>query len=303
MEAAQLFQRSIAILKAGCNDDKRGLAVAFCDRAGCLRRARKLDEAVLDLDAALALFPRFTRALFRRAACLLELGKANDAVEAFKDLYRVDRDWPQLSDWLVRAFTLLKRQKAGYKSTSAEYENPEGSSSSSSSSNSTAPNTTPTDAEKIAKEVDHYAVLGVTTDATEKQLKTAYRMRSLQFHPDRAGQGGTAAFQRIAEAFQVLSDPDKRRAFDEGSDIKVKRGKRDDDDEDDDSEDEEEHKTTMKEEVERDFYPERYSFWPFGDPFIYKRKRAAQKKAEQEAKEKRQAGGARPAWQNWMHDD
>ena len=31
--------------------------------------------------------------------------------------------------------------------------------------------------------VDHYAVLGITTDATEKQIKTAYRMRSLQFHP------------------------------------------------------------------------------------------------------------------------
>lgn len=304
MEAAQLFQRSISILKAGCSDDKRGIAVAYCDRAGCLRRARKLEDAVLDLNVALSLFPRFTRALFRRAACLLELGKAAEAVEAFNDLYRVDRDWPQLSDWLVRAFTLLKRQKTGYKSSTAssednQYENP--SSSTSSSSSSTAPNTTPTDAEKIALEVDHYAVLGVSTDATEKQLKTAYRMRSLQFHPDRAGQGGTAAFQRIAEAFQVLSDPDKRRAFDEGSDIKVKRGKRDDDDDDDDSEDEEEHKTTMKEEVERDFYPERYSFWPFGDPFIYKRKRAAQKKAEQEARERRAGGGSRPAW-SWNDD-
>ena len=31
-------------------------------------------------------------------------------------------------------------------------------------------------------QVDHYAVLGVNTDATDKQLKTAYRMRSLQVH-------------------------------------------------------------------------------------------------------------------------
>jgi hypothetical protein len=50
--------------------------------------------------------------------------------------------------------------------------------------------------------VDHYAVLGVTTDATEKQLKTAYRMKSLKFHPDKKG-GHTAAFQRIAEAYEV----------------------------------------------------------------------------------------------------
>jgi curved DNA-binding protein CbpA len=68
-----------------------------------------------------------------------------------------------------------------------------------------APANTPSEkpeADKIAKEVDHYAVLGVTTDATEKQLKTAYRMRSLQFHPDKPN-GNTAAFQRIADAYQV----------------------------------------------------------------------------------------------------
>lgn len=44
---------------------------------------------------------------------------------------------------------------------------------------------TGSEADLLAKEVDHYAVLGVSTDATEKQLKTAYRMRSLKFHPDR----------------------------------------------------------------------------------------------------------------------
>jgi hypothetical protein len=58
------------------------------------------------------------------------------------------------------------------------------------------------EADILAREVDHYAVLGVTTDATEKQLKTAYRMKSLKFHPDKKG-GHTAAFQRIAEAYEV----------------------------------------------------------------------------------------------------
>jgi hypothetical protein len=58
------------------------------------------------------------------------------------------------------------------------------------------------EADMLAREVDHCAVLGVTTDATEKQLKTAYRMKSLKFHPDKKG-GHTAAFQRIAEAYEV----------------------------------------------------------------------------------------------------
>ena len=60
--------------------------------------ARKLDEDIEDLDAALRLFPRYSRALFRRAACLLEAGKANEAVDGFKTLYRVDRDWPHLNE-------------------------------------------------------------------------------------------------------------------------------------------------------------------------------------------------------------
>ena len=45
-------------------------------------------------------------------------------------------------------------------------------------------------------------------------------MRSLKYHPDRKG-GSTAAFQRVASAFQTLSDPDKRAAYDNGADIKT----------------------------------------------------------------------------------
>jgi len=301
LDAAALYGRALALLQAGFSEDKRGKATALADRAGCLRRARKLDEAVADLDAALRLFPRYARALFRRATCLLEGGKAAEAVEGFKALYRVDRDWPMLSEWLVRAFSLQKRQAKGYRKSSGSdddeeeeeeynsYDDPaypkgkKGGGASTAEADGAAPLS---DADKIAREVDHYTVLGVTTDATEKQLKTAYRLRSLKFHPDRK-EGHTAAFQRIAEAYEVLSDDDKRRNYDEGVDIKVKRGRRDEDDDSDDSE--EEHKTSMREEVEREFYPERYSFWPFGDPFIYKRKREAQKRAKQ----------GRPAW----HDE
>ena len=270
-DAATLFGRSLALLQAGFSDDKRGRAATLADRAGCLRRARQLDEAVADLDAALCLFPRYSRALFRRAACLLEGGKAAAAVDGFKDLYRVDRNWPNLSEWLVRAFSLQKRQsKGGYKASpdggGMDYEDLRSAKAGANSPNSNASTSGKlSDADMIAREVDHYAVLGVSTDATEKQLKTAYRMRSLQFHPDRK-QGNTAAFQRISQAYEVLSDPDKRQAYDEGGDIKVKRGKRDEEDDSEDSEaEEEEHKTTMREEVEREFYPERYHFWPFGE--------------------------------------
>ena len=43
----------------------------------------------------------------------------------------------------------------------------------------------------------------------------------------------------------------------------------------------EEHQQTLREEIERKYYPARYDFWPFGDPFINKRKREATKRRQQ----------------------
>jgi hypothetical protein len=132
------------------------------------------------------------------------------------------------------------------------------------------------EAEALAHESDHYIVLGVTADATEKQIQQAYRMRSLKFHPDRKG-GSTATFQRIAQAFQTLSDTHKRAAYDQGSDIKCKRGGGDGSSDDED----EERQQSLREEIERKYYPERYEYWPFGDPFINKRKRQELKRRQQ----------------------
>lgn len=88
----------------------------------------------------------------------------------------------------------------------------------------------PDDSAALAAEKDHYVVLGITVDATEKQIKAAYRMRSLKYHPDRAGAACTAAFQRIAGAFAVLSDAEKRAVYDQGGDVKAARKDGRDDD-------------------------------------------------------------------------
>ena len=64
------------------------------------------EKAVTECNAALALLPRFGRALFRKGACQLEAGLPEAAVCTFEALYRVDRDWPRLADWLVRDYPL-----------------------------------------------------------------------------------------------------------------------------------------------------------------------------------------------------
>jgi DnaJ-class molecular chaperone len=62
---------------------------------------------------------------------------------------------------------------------------------------------------------DYYAVLGVERTVGASQLRRSYRLLALQFHPDRAGIQSTEVFQRIAEAYRVLSDVAARAAYDQ----------------------------------------------------------------------------------------
>jgi molecular chaperone DnaJ len=63
---------------------------------------------------------------------------------------------------------------------------------------------------------DYYEVLGVSRGVGEAELKSAYRKLALQFHPDRNPDDHTAEekFKEAAEAWSVLSDPQKRAAYD-----------------------------------------------------------------------------------------
>lgn len=63
---------------------------------------------------------------------------------------------------------------------------------------------------------DHYAALGVDADATEAVLKSAYRRKASQFHPDRNPSADAAEqFRTVQQAYDILSDPVKRREHDE----------------------------------------------------------------------------------------
>jgi molecular chaperone DnaJ len=60
---------------------------------------------------------------------------------------------------------------------------------------------------------DPYTTLGVARNASEDDIKKAYRKLAHQHHPDKAG-GDEAKFKEINEAYQILSDPKKRSNFD-----------------------------------------------------------------------------------------
>jgi curved DNA-binding protein CbpA len=63
---------------------------------------------------------------------------------------------------------------------------------------------------------DHYAALGLASDATLADVKKAFRQKASQYHPDRnTAPDAPARFRAVQEAYDVLSDTDKRQAYDD----------------------------------------------------------------------------------------
>jgi len=63
---------------------------------------------------------------------------------------------------------------------------------------------------------DYYQVMGVPRDASQEDIKRAYRKLARKYHPDVSKEpGAEEKFKEVAEAYEVLKDPEKRKAYDE----------------------------------------------------------------------------------------
>jgi DnaJ-class molecular chaperone len=62
--------------------------------------------------------------------------------------------------------------------------------------------------------LDCYEVMQISPNANPDAISRVYRMLALRYHPDNAETGNSEKFIRLSEAYQILSDPEKRASYD-----------------------------------------------------------------------------------------
>lgn len=73
--------------------------------------------------------------------------------------------------------------------------------------------------------MDFYQTLGVSKNASEAEIKTAYRKKALEWHPDRnKDPHAPAKFKEVTEAYEILSDPQKRQSYDQYGSVPPQNG-------------------------------------------------------------------------------
>ena len=83
---------------------------------------------------------------------------------------------------------------------------------------------------RIAERKDYYKILGIARDASVKDIRRAYRQLALEWHPDKNRDDPSRLelaekkYQEITEAYEVLTDEEKRRRYDSGEDVDQPQG-------------------------------------------------------------------------------
>ncbi|KAI3336685.1 TPR-like protein [Xylariaceae sp. AK1471] len=151
------------------------------NRALCRLKLKKYDEAVVDCDRAISLDPSYMKARKTKANALGQAEKWEDAVREWKKIQELDPEDRTIAKEIRKAELELKK----------------------------------------SQRKDYYKILGVTKDADDATIKKAYRKLAIIHHPDknRDDEGAAERFKDIGEAYETLSDPQKRARYDSGEDL------------------------------------------------------------------------------------
>jgi len=193
------FKVALAHLNRAIDADKLRLdpelsAVLLCNRSAVLHKlgeSSHLVDALRDVTHALSLKPTYAKALLRRGLIYMDQERYQSAALAFDEALQlgqlVPADAPGARSWRARAQRWAKKPPPR----------------------------------------NWYALLRVPFDASEEDVRRAYKKAALKWHPDKNPdnyQKAERVFKEIQQAFQVLSDPKQRSAFD-GCDDEAGHGK------------------------------------------------------------------------------
>ncbi|KAJ6782077.1 hypothetical protein PWT90_03155 [Aphanocladium album] len=151
------------------------------NRAQCRIKLKQYDEAIKDADRAFSLDNNYFKARKTKANALGLSGKWEDAVKEWKALQQDDPEDRTIPKEVRKAELELKK----------------------------------------SQRKDYYKIMGLEKDASPDEIKKAYRKMAVKLHPDKnpGDEQAEAKFKDMQEAYETLSDPQKRASYDNGDDL------------------------------------------------------------------------------------
>lgn len=151
------------------------------NRAQCRIKLKQYDEAIKDTDRAVSLDPGYIKARKTKANALGQSGNWEDSVKEWKNIQELDPEDRTIPKEVRKAELELKK----------------------------------------SQRKDYYKIMGIEKDANENDIKRAYRKMAVKLHPDKnpGDEQAEAKFKDLSEAYECLSDPQKKAAYDNGDDL------------------------------------------------------------------------------------
>ena len=143
-------------------------------KANALRRARDFEAAASELSTVLKLVPHYTAAWSDLGMLYLDDGKPTRALDTYKTILHINREFEDLDNWIVLASAEVAREKAVQEEAlaAAGHALPDAQ-------------TTPEVADDISSLTNHYTMLELCHDFDESELRKAFRRAGRAYHPDK----------------------------------------------------------------------------------------------------------------------
>uniref|UniRef100_A0A069DN47 DnaJ protein n=1 Tax=Clytia hemisphaerica TaxID=252671 RepID=A0A069DN47_9CNID len=180
-EALRLYTKALEIDPINKSTNSK----LYCNRATVNFKLKKMEDSVKDCTSAIELDPSYLKAYLRRAKSYMDQELYEEAVRDYEKITKMDHNHEYRR--------LLKEAKLELKKS---------------------------------KRKDYYKILGVSKTASEQEMKKAYRKEALKHHPDRHSDADEEKkkseeqlFKDVSEAYNILSDQQKRARYDSGQDL------------------------------------------------------------------------------------